>query len=105
MALQSKIKLNRELINAAWSKHVFAIINYEGEVKVDEVKISTDQKDFIWNLFSRQPCFVCPFTGKCNETNLDNFNPHYCVWLTEWIKASILGRDFTANFNEFQKDS
>ncbi|MFX0105720.1 MAG: hypothetical protein ACFE75_09530 [Candidatus Hodarchaeota archaeon] len=100
LALQSKIKMKRELLDASWTKHVYAI--EEIDVKVNDLKINRNRKDFIWNMFSRQPCFICPFRVKCNETNLDQFNPQHCPWLTEWIELSLKGEEYNINFDEIE---
>ena len=93
LSMQSKIKMKRELIDASWTKNIYAI--EEIPLKPKEIKVNKKQKSFIWNMFSRQPCFICPFRNKCNETNLDQFNPHHCPWLTEWIEESIKGNEYT----------
>ncbi len=100
LELQSKIKMNRELVDASWTKHIFAL--EEIDVKVKELKINKKRKDFVWNMFSRQPCFICPFRDKCNETNLDQFNPQHCPWLTEWIETTSRGEEYTINFDEIE---
>ncbi len=100
LVLQSKIKMKRELIEASWTKHVYAL--EEIEVKVKDIRINKERKNFIWNMFSKQPCFICPFRDKCNETNLDQFNPQHCPWLTEWIEIAIKGEDYIINFDEIE---
>ncbi|MFX1327432.1 MAG: hypothetical protein ACFE91_04725 [Promethearchaeota archaeon] len=100
LALQSKIKMKRELVDASWTKHIFAIDEIDSKVK--ELKIDESRKDFIWNMFSRQPCFICPFRDKCNDTNLDQFNPQHCPWLTEWIEVSSKGEEYYINFDEIE---
>jgi hypothetical protein len=100
LVLQSKIKMNRELVDASWTKHIFAL--EEIDVKVKDLKINKNKKDFIWNMFSKQPCFICPFRDKCNETNLDQFNPKHCPWLTEWIEITSKGEYYNINFDEIE---
>ena len=100
LALQSKIEIKRELVYASWTKFISAI--EEIDVKINEVKIDTNKKDFIWNMFSRQPCFICPYRSKCNDTNLNQFNPHQCPWLTEWIEVISEGREYNINFDEIR---
>ncbi|MHA2280558.1 MAG: hypothetical protein ACXAC5_06880 [Promethearchaeota archaeon] len=100
LALQSKIKIKRELIDASWTKHITSIEEIEVEVK--EVKINKNQKDYIWNMFSKQPCFICPFWSKCNDTNMDQFNPYQCPWLTEWVEINLAGEDYNINFDEIK---
>jgi len=100
LVLQSKIKMNRELVDASWTKHIYAL--EEIDVKVKDLKINKNRKDFIWNMFSRQPCFICPFRDKCNETNLDQFNPQHCPWLTEWIEITSKGEEYNINFSEIE---
>ncbi|MFX1574005.1 MAG: hypothetical protein ACFFB0_14755 [Promethearchaeota archaeon] len=102
LALQSKIKLRRELVDASWTKHIYSLEDIDREVK--EVKIDRKRKDFIWNMFSRQPCFICPFRDKCNDTNLDQFNPLYCPWLTEWIELTSKGKEYFINFDEIESN-
>jgi hypothetical protein len=98
LALQTKIHIERELVEASWTKKISSIEEFE--VKGKDAKIDMSQHDFIWNMFSRQPCFVCPFRSKCNDTNLDQFNPHLCPWLTEWIEISSSGEEYNINFEE-----
>jgi hypothetical protein len=100
LALQSKIKVKRELVDASWTKHIFSI--EEIDLKVKDVKLDKSRKDFIWKMFSNQPCFVCPFRDKCNESNLDQFNPRHCPWLTEWIEVSLAGEEYNINFDEIE---
>ncbi|MFX0034966.1 MAG: hypothetical protein ACFE9I_04910 [Candidatus Hermodarchaeota archaeon] len=100
LELQSKIKMKRELVDASWTKHIFAIDEIDSKVK--ELKIDESRKDFIWNMFSRQPCFICPFRDKCNDTNLDQFNPKHCPWLTEWIQVTSKGEEYNINFDEIE---
>ncbi len=100
LSLQSKINIKRELVDASWTKFIKSIEQID--VKVKTVKIDKERKDFIWNMFSRQPCFICPFRSKCNDTNLDQFNPFQCPWLTEWIEASSNGKEYNINFEEIE---
>jgi hypothetical protein len=100
LALQSKIRIKRELVEASWTKHIDFIEVLDVEVK--EVNIDKNQKDFIWNMFSKQPCFICPFRSKCNDTNLDQFNPFHCPWLTEWIEIALEGTEYIINFDEIK---
>ncbi|MFX1420606.1 MAG: hypothetical protein ACFE9N_17045, partial [Promethearchaeota archaeon] len=100
LVLQSRIKMKRELVDASWTKHIYAL--EEIEVKAKDMKINKSKKDFIWNMFSNQPCFICPFRNKCNETNLDQFNPLHCPWLTEWIETASRGEDYNINFDEIE---
>ena len=106
LAMQSKIKFRRELVEASWTKRITSI--EEIDIKTKELKINKKQKSFIWKMFSRQPCFICPFREKCNETNSDQFNPYYCQWLTDWIEVSLEGKEYYVNFDEIEsrlKDS
>lgn len=98
LSLQSKIKMRRELVEASWTKHIYSIEIFD--LKIKEVKVDKSKKDFVWNMFSRQPCFICPFRDKCNETNLDQFNPLHCPWLTEWIEILSRGEEYVINFDE-----
>lgn len=98
--LQSKIKVRRELIEASWTKHIYAIEEINLEIK--DFNVDRKRKDFLWNMFSRQPCFVCPFRSKCNDTNLDQFNPLHCPWLTDWIENSSTGEEYNINFDDIE---
>ncbi len=100
LVLQSRISINRELYDSSWTKRISSIEDYSEEIDVKDLKISKKKKDFIWDMFSRQPCFICPFQGKCNDTNLDILNPHHCPWLTDWITVSIKGDVYNTNFDE-----
>lgn len=102
--LQSKIELKRELLDSSWTKHIIFIDDFEEEVQVDEVKVRKSKKDFIWDLFSRQPCFICPFTDKCKSDNHDMFNPKHCPFLSKWIEISIDGtQQYDINFEMIQE--
>ncbi|MBY9017616.1 MAG: hypothetical protein KGD66_02180 [Candidatus Lokiarchaeota archaeon] len=103
LILQSKINTKREMIEASWTKSL-SIIEGLG-VKVEEKKIDASKKDFILDFFSFQPCLICPFSGKCNDTNLDQFNPTRCPWLTEWIYTSISGHVYKFKMDELQDGS
>lgn len=103
LSLQSKIKVSRELVDASWTKHISFI--EEIDMNVKEIKLDKSDKSFIIEMFSYQPCLICPFASKCNETNMDNLNPHHCVWLTEWIQASIKGQKYLINFDEIEPES
>ena len=100
LALQSKIKMTRELVDASWTKHIFALEDID--VKVKSLKINKNIKDFIWKMFSQQPCFICPFREKCNDSNIDQFNPQHCPWLTEWIDLTLKGEDYNINFDDIE---
>ncbi len=104
LALQSKIKVKRELINASWNKHIFAIEDLEKEISVKEIKVDQSKLDWIWSQFGNQPCFICPFTEQCSDDNPDIYNPHHCPWLTGWIEASLEGREYIVNFEEIQEE-
>ena len=103
LSLQSKIRIKRELVEASWTKRILAIENIDIDVK--EIKIDKEKKDFILDIFSYQPCLICPFASKCNETNLDQFNPHHCQWLTEWINDSLEGKIYHTNFDDVQTEN
>ena len=100
--LQDKIDINRELLEASWVKRITIVEKIDVEVKAIQVK--REKNDFILDIFSHQPCLTCPFTGKCNKTNLDQFNPLHCPWLTQWIKTSLEGQIYKANFEEIQSE-
>jgi hypothetical protein len=96
LSLQSKIKVSRELVEASWTKHISLVESFD--IKVKDRKIDKTKNDYILDIFSHQPCLICPFASKCNNTNLDQFNPKHCPWLSDWIKSSIEGKPFTINF-------
>ncbi|MHA1724358.1 MAG: hypothetical protein ACTSYC_07320 [Promethearchaeota archaeon] len=104
LIMRSMVKVNRELIDSAWRKRIFALENYENEISLPEQKIDMNRKDFLWNMFGRQPCFICPFTDKCNETNYDQFNPYHCPWLSQWIATSLEGKEYNVNFEQFKEE-
>ena len=101
LALQSKIQVTRELVLASWTKHISLIETFD--VKVEDRKIDKNKNDFMLDIFSHQPCLVCPFISKCNNTNLDQFNPKHCPWLSDWIRTSLEGRPYNINFEEVKK--
>ncbi len=101
--LQSKININRELLEASWVKRITIIEKIDVEAK--DIQVEREKNDFILDIFSHQPCLTCPFTGKCNKTNLDQFNPLHCPWLTQWVKTSLEGQIYVTNFEEIQSEA
>jgi hypothetical protein len=102
LALQSTIKISRELFDSSWTKRISAFEDFE-DIQVKEKKVDKKKKDFIWELFSYQPCFICPFADeRCNETNPTRFNPHHCPWLSEWIEKSLEGKEYKVTFEDFE---
>ena len=101
LVLQSKIQVTRELVEASWTKHISLIEIYE--VKVKDTKIDKNKNDFILDMFSHQPCLICPFIDKCNNTNIDQFNPKNCPWLSDWIRMSLEGKTYNINFEEVKE--
>lgn len=102
LSMRSMINIRRELLDSSWTKHISSIEDYSNDIKVKKVKVDKKEKGFIWNLFSRQPCFICPFIDKCNDTNSDNFNPKHCSWLTDWINSSLKKMAYHINFDEIE---
>lgn len=104
LALQSKIKVTRELFDSSWTKKISSVDDYE-YLEVKDIKIDKKKKDFIWKLFSYQPCFICPYAlDRCNETNPGKLNPQTCSWLTEWINTSLENREYRATFEESEDE-
>jgi hypothetical protein len=101
--LQSKININRELLEASWVKRI--TIMEKIDVEVEDLQVEREKNDFILDIFSHQPCLTCPFTGKCNKTNLDQFNPLQCPWLTQWVKTSLEGQIYKTDFEEIQPEA
>ena len=99
LSLQSKIRITRELVVASWTKHIVLIESFD--IKVKDHKIDKQRNEFILDMFSHQPCLICPFASKCNNSNLDQFNPKHCPWLSEWIKLSLDGKTYQVNFEDF----
>jgi uncharacterized Zn finger protein (UPF0148 family) len=96
LSLQSKIRVTRELVEASWTKYITLVESFD--VKVKDHKIDKQKNDFILDMFSHQPCLICPFASKCNNSNLDQFNPKHCPWLSEWIKSSLEEKPYHINF-------
>ena len=101
LSLQSKIHVSRELMEASWTKHITLNESYDVEIK--DQKIDVNKADYILDVFSQQPCLICPFASKCNNTNLDQYNPTHCPWLSDWIKISLEGEIYNINFEETEE--
>ena len=89
-------------MEASWTKHI--LLNESFNVEIKETKIDKNKSDFILDIFSHQPCLICPFFSKCNKTNLDKFNPTHCPWLSDWIKISLEGNIYNINFEEKEEN-
>ncbi len=100
LSLQSKILVNRELMEASWTKHI--TINESYDVEIKDRKIDRNKNDFILDIFSHQPCLICPFISKCNSTNLDRFNPTHCPWLSDWIESTLEGKIYNIHFENIK---
>jgi len=101
LSLQSKIEVNRELMEASWTKHI--TINESYDVEIKDRKIDRNKADFILDIFSYQPCLICPFANKCNSTNLDQYNPSHCPWLSDWIDTTLEGKIYNINFEDIEE--
>ena len=100
--IQSKIEVNRELLDSSWTKNIKSVVDYSKDVKVKGANINMKKKDFIWNLFNFQPCFICPYSiDRCNETNPTKLNPQHCPWLTYWMIESIKKTPINVNPADF----
>ena len=102
LSLQSKITVQRELKDSSWTKHITSIEDLD--VNVEDLNIDQNDNSFIWQNFSYIPCFVCIYENKCDFTNLDQFNPKQCKWLSEWIEANLEGREYIINFADIVDD-
>jgi hypothetical protein len=88
LELKSKIKIQRELTSASWTKYIFYIEEIEESISKKQDKVDIKKADFIWNLVWRVPCFLCPYINRC-DINQENFNPNVCVWFTDWVWYSL----------------
>lgn len=104
LALQSKIKVRRELISASWAKHIYSIEEIDEGTEVEEIKVDKSNSEWVWDKFQRQPCFICPFTERCSDNNPDRFNPHHCPWLTEWINKTLVGEPYDVDFQQYEAE-
>ena len=103
LRLRDKIKVKRDLMQGSWTKILRWNQTLENEVELKDVKVNRKKKDFVWNLFRRVPCFICPFVEKCSDDNQEIFNPKHCPFLTRWIKETIKGEEeFSINFEEIK---
>ncbi len=101
LAFQSKIVIERELMESSWTKRIKMIETIDIEVK--DKTIDKQNNSYVWEQFSYIPCFICPFEEKCTASNQDQFNPHYCEWLTQWIEAKIENNDYFVDFDRIQE--
>lgn len=84
LELKSKIKVQRELDTANWTKRISYIEDLREETAKESKKIDTRKDNFVWEMVWRVPCFLCPFIEICDNTQV-RFNPMFCSWLTDWI--------------------
>ena len=98
LSIQSKIHINRELMVASWTKHITLNESYDVEIK--DRKIDKNKDDYILDVFSRQPCLICPFASKCNSTNIDQYYPIHFPLLSDWIQFSLEWKIYNINFEE-----
>ena len=96
LALQSKIKVIRDLHESSWTKKISIIEDYSDEIEIKQININKKKKDFLWNYFGYQPCFICPYSSKCSDGQ-DQYNPRSCAYLTDWLMTTIKKEKFTRN--------
>lgn len=84
LELKSRIKVQRELDSANWTKRIFYIEDLREKTAKMSKKLDKKKDDFIWDMVWRMPCFLCPFIDICDNTQV-RFNPRFCSWFTDWI--------------------
>ncbi|MFO8020307.1 MAG: hypothetical protein R6U96_16910 [Promethearchaeia archaeon] len=103
LQLRDTVKVKRDLMEGSWTKIIRWNQQLTNEVELGGVKVNRKKDDFVWNLFRRVPCFICPFTERCNDTNQEIFNPKHCPFLMRWIQVSMEGeKEFNINFEEIK---
>ncbi len=104
LELKTKIKVQRELVEANWTKRIlYAEEINKIHVKESKTEIDKRKDDFIWDVYSRMPCFLCVYIDRCDNSQT-KFNPYICAWLTDWI-WHCLDKSFYQNpFNGTKKD-
>jgi len=104
LELKTKIKAQSELAEANWTKRIlYAEEISKIPVKESKKKIDKRKDDFIWDVYSRMPCFLCVYIDRCDNSQT-KFNPYICAWLTDWIWHSLDKKDYQNPFKGMEED-
>ncbi|MCF2142061.1 MAG: hypothetical protein K9W44_18575 [Candidatus Lokiarchaeota archaeon] len=86
-----KIRTNLVMYQSRWVKQI---------TKIDDfgitVKKQNKSKKLVWETINDLPCFICPFSKKCNEGQ-KQYNPKKCPYLTDWLISSINNEQYLGN--------
>lgn len=86
----SKVRTKLVMDESRWITQVKKIQDY-GEPSKD-----SDNGKLTWDPFNDLPCFICPYSSKCDEGQ-KQYNPRTCPWLSDWLMCSIKEEKYTAN--------
>lgn len=86
-----KIRTNLVMYQSRWVKQLTKIEDFG----IDSKKDAKSEK-LVWDTLNDLPCFICPYTKKCNEGQ-KQYNPKKCPYLTDWLICSINGEKYTGN--------
>ncbi|MHA1796365.1 MAG: hypothetical protein DRO88_01210 [Promethearchaeia archaeon] len=86
-----KIRTNLVMYQSRWVNQI---------TKIDDFGITpkkqTKTGKLVWDTLNDLPCFICPYTKKCNEGQ-KQYNPKKCPYLTDWLLCSIDGEPYMGN--------
>ncbi|WP_457558115.1 hypothetical protein [Candidatus Harpocratesius sp.] len=86
-----KIRTNLVMYQSRWVKQITKIDDFGINVKKQN-----KSKKLVWETINDLPCFICPFSKKCNEGQ-KQYNPKKCPYLTDWIVSSINNEQYLGN--------
>lgn len=86
-----KIRTSTVMYKSKWVKQLTKIDDYG--LKATKTSKSTKM---VWETMNDLPCFICPFSKKCNEGQ-ETYNPKTCPYLTDWLVTSLKGEEYTGN--------
>ena len=103
LVLKSKIKIQRELETANWTKHISYVPDLSEETGKISKKFDRQKDNSVWDMVWRVPCFICPFIDRC-DTAQEKFNPMFCPWFTNWIWHCLEKKKYQNPFEGVGKD-
>lgn len=86
----SKIRTKLVMDDSRWITQVKKIHDIDADGK------SSSAENLVWEPFNDLPCYICPFTRKCDEGQ-KQYNPRTCAWLTDWLLCCVNDEKYAAN--------
>ncbi len=86
----SKVRTKLVMEDSRWITQVKKINDFAKDSQAEK------ERKLAWEPLNDLPCFICPYTKKCDEGQ-KQYNPRTCPWLTDWLICCINEEPYSAN--------